>query len=252
MQRQPVPGMAAWWKADSLTLGDDAAVSVWEDSSGNGYHATASGGNIKFRTNVLNGMPIVRLPSDQWLTSTLSAGQPQMTIFTVVKYSLATSNPSVLGGSGNSARQLQVATTTMQMRFVSQNVSQLALGASNTNTTTFYSRTYDRYNNGTATPFTHRLFLNGAQNGSTTTSSTALNPNTTTVIGKAGSSNFAGDIAEIIVYYTPLSTEDRALVHSYLQDKYAITMADYVPPVTASPYKRFNGTEFVNLTVTKF
>jgi hypothetical protein len=49
-------------KADAQALNDDDAVSTWTDSSGNGNDATQGTGSAKptFKTNILNGEPVIR------------------------------------------------------------------------------------------------------------------------------------------------------------------------------------------------
>jgi len=58
-----ITGLLAWWKADAITgLSDGAPVSSWPDSSVNGNNATqaSSGNRPLYKTNILNGKPVVR------------------------------------------------------------------------------------------------------------------------------------------------------------------------------------------------
>jgi hypothetical protein len=56
-----IPNLAMWLKADALTnLTDGQTVSTWTDASGNGANATLAAGAPQFKTNVLNGLPVVR------------------------------------------------------------------------------------------------------------------------------------------------------------------------------------------------
>jgi hypothetical protein len=62
-----VAGLKLWLKADSLALADGAAVTTWTDSSGNGNNATAVGAPV-FKTNILNGKPVIRFVGVQGFT----------------------------------------------------------------------------------------------------------------------------------------------------------------------------------------
>ena len=70
----PTNGLNVWLKADAiagLTNGD--FVSSWDDSSGNGNHATNSTA-IKqptYRTNVVNDLPAVRFNESSAMTNWL-------------------------------------------------------------------------------------------------------------------------------------------------------------------------------------
>ncbi len=48
-----------------------------------------------------------------------------------------------------------------------------------------------------------------------------------------------GDIAEVISYTRVLTAAERAQVHTYLQNKYAIQVADYVPAPSGPPSGQF-------------
>ncbi len=56
-----ISNLAMWLKADALTnLTDGQTVTNWPDSSTNGINATLAAGAPQFKTNVLNGRPVVR------------------------------------------------------------------------------------------------------------------------------------------------------------------------------------------------
>lgn len=78
----PAPGMAAWWKTDSLLgTADNTLVTSLIDSSGNGNTLTSSGAT--YRTNKLNGLP--------GLDYTIATGSSAMT--GPSSFWTATSNP---------------------------------------------------------------------------------------------------------------------------------------------------------------
>ena len=76
----------------------------------------------------------------------------------------------------------------------------------------------------------YAFHANGTANGSGSHAQT-LTAGLTTSIGAQGGTGLelmVGDIAELIVYDSVLSAANRATVHSYVQDKYGITVSDYV------------------------
>ena len=52
-----------WFAADHLSASDDDAIATWTDSSGNGRDAAQATGANKptFKTNIVNGLPVLRL-----------------------------------------------------------------------------------------------------------------------------------------------------------------------------------------------
>lgn len=86
-----LPGLAVWLKADALGLSNDDPVSTFTDQSGNGHSPAQSGAARPiFKTNVLNGLPVVRFTkSTHWMTCTgwaISAGS-NLSLFLVSKQS---------------------------------------------------------------------------------------------------------------------------------------------------------------------
>jgi len=57
-----ISGLNLWLKADELDLDNDDAVATWADSSGNENDATQTTNENRptFKTNILNGKPVVR------------------------------------------------------------------------------------------------------------------------------------------------------------------------------------------------
>lgn len=82
-------GLQAWYKADAGTSSvvDGAALSAWDDQSGNGRHlAQATGANQPlFQTNEQNGLPGVQFVTDDSMTSALSMALKPVTFIFVVE-----------------------------------------------------------------------------------------------------------------------------------------------------------------------
>lgn len=80
-------GLEVHWDADALSLSDDDEVTSFTDQSGNGHHATGAGPT--FKTNMLNGRPVVRFDGvDDYFSTAhdpaLQIAQP--TVFAVMRH----------------------------------------------------------------------------------------------------------------------------------------------------------------------
>ena len=96
-----ITNLALWLKADSITgLNDGDTVNTWNDSSTNARNATRELGAPVYKTNVLNGKPVVRFPADGESRFTFSQMSDIRTVFWVVKET-ATTNPHFLLGDDN-------------------------------------------------------------------------------------------------------------------------------------------------------
>lgn len=217
-----IVGRSLWLKADALALNDGDAVGTWADSSGNARDAVqASAGNKPvFKTNILNGKPVVRFDgvNHQFLrTAAFSSVFTSTTIFIVGK------------GTGNGV-------TTRYIDGITSNHRQHMLYV----TAKYWMTAGTDLNGGTADTNYHVIVSNF--NGA---SSSIFVDGTSIVTGNAGTNgmdgatigsdyvadtlgngaNHTGDIAEVIVYSPTLSAVDREIVEDVLGAKYAITMA---------------------------
>lgn len=241
--REIPTGMAAWWQASAVSGTEGSDVLSWVDSSPNGYDATGVGATKpKLRVGFINSQNSIEFSTTNNFTSTLTASQNIYTIFMVAAPSSTSGNRNVIGADATGGREFRYASATRQ------NVVRSVLAATASSTPAVVANQFEI---ATAVwdSLTQQVYVNGTLSidSSFTPSITA---GRTTLIG-AGTATYTGKISEIIVYHSKLSVGDRAQVHSYLQDKYGITVSDYVPPITDSPWKRFNGTEFVNVTMVK-
>lgn len=78
-----VPNLVAWYRADSLSLNDGDPVASWVDSSGTGNTVTqaTSGKKPTFKTNIRNGLPVLRFAGGQKLTGPASSISAPYSIF---------------------------------------------------------------------------------------------------------------------------------------------------------------------------
>src|SRR4051812_20669584 len=62
-----ISGCGPWYKADALSLLDGSGVATWIDSSASGFNITQTTSTKQpaFKTNVINGLPVVRFDSSK-------------------------------------------------------------------------------------------------------------------------------------------------------------------------------------------
>lgn len=203
-----ISGLKVWLKADGLVLADSDPVTTWADQSGNGNDVTQGTAGFKplYKTNIQNGLPIVRFDgTDDVLTAgfTITYG----TIFAVANFNSAGNFPAynglVVTDAGATAGDDYL----------------LGDGSGTTNI----------YNSGTTTVYVNKVltysfsplltFKLVSVVDSTPNSRTTLN------IGNdpaAGSRFWNGDVGEVIIYDTALSATDRGRVENYLNSKWAL------------------------------
>lgn len=207
-----VSGLLLWLKADWLNLNDGDTVPIWTDASGNANHATAATASNRpmFKTNIVNGKPALRYDgnSDVLVLTTLLTTVRQA--FIVMKWDDQVINyVPVLGG-----------TTTYDFHGTpgssyvvwSSYSSACVTGGSG-------------WNNGTSVgPTLIPKDRTSFQLIELQTSCNATVGNISRDRSTAARS-IHGDIAEVILYNTTLSTSDRQKVERYLRDKYKLTIA---------------------------
>lgn len=222
----PVAGMLAWYAADRITSppASGSALASWNDLSGNGYTASQGTGSQRptYETNVLNGKPVVRFAqsSTQFLaTSALSLG-PDYTLFAVADSS-GGSLPEVFIGA-----DVTGGTRIWQFRFNTGDVEAIAFSSGGaftaTQTATLASFNYLTMRTDASTV---QAFVNGTGGASTGISGTLNSGSQNVVLGDrntVGGSGLTGDIAEVLIYNTALSTTDRQTVESYLASKWGL------------------------------
>ena len=97
-------GLVAWYDASQITgKADSDAVSSWADSSGNGHTASQATGSKQplYKTNILNGFPVLRFDGiDDFMSVSSMGALTNHSVFVVAKDSAE--DWGVLGGpTGN-------------------------------------------------------------------------------------------------------------------------------------------------------
>lgn len=195
----------------SAATADGDVVGEWQDQSGSGNHATQATGSKKptLRTNVLNGLPVLRFDgSNDGLAPSGFTVASAHTIFVVAKAANSGGNYSVLTDDDgvpqlfcNGQWNLFTGSVTT-IGGTSANWNLLVLKGSGGST--------DCYLNGTPAATLGAVFA-----GVTALSLSGYGGHTTNV--------FNGDIAAVLVYDSALSASNRTKVENYLAAKYGLT-----------------------------
>lgn len=227
-----ISGLSARWRADSITgVTTGGAVASWPDTSSNGYTATNTSGSSSVPTFVsssINGQPAVRFAaaSSQRLVSNAPAGMAAQTIVAVMTPQTATTARTMRGGAnvpGPVQFCLENGTATARLQAVKQGIANIGFstGQPGVGTPVVTLLTYDS-NSGA-----YEFRINGTTSGTGTTIQT-LTADTTSIGANRTSQYFSGDIAELLVWSRVLTAGELASVDSYVQDRYGITVSDYL------------------------
>lgn len=213
----PSAGLVYRWRADSITgVSDGAAVSAWPAlTGGQDLAQPTSGSQPTYAASGIGGRPAVRWPSTSstahMVVSTLAVLSQPVTIAVVCKPSDTTNMHAV-----HVNEELQI------------NSSKWTLyGGANLiatdNATAVAQVVTGTYNGGSSL-----LHVNGAQQASG--AGGGVGTVATLNLGRHsnGTRYWRGDIAEVLMYSLALSAGQRSQLHSYVQDRYGITVADFV------------------------
>jgi hypothetical protein len=228
-----VPGLTAWYDASSasnFTFTTNPNIATWLDIAGGGYHLNATN-TPQFVSNAQNGLGVVRFvaASTQYLQNTTLPFYPERTIFIVRKFSLTSGQP-VIGFPTrftDTWRGLYVWATN-EYGFNTWNGD--SYGTSSFSSTAFQIDTAT-FRETSPTPFdsTWELRVNGSVKSLSTLRGTHVdrqqyaNGLYVSRGGAAGGSqHLQGDIAEILVYDSVLTTTQKETIEAYLTSKWGI------------------------------
>lgn len=230
-----IAGLKFWFKADAITaLVDGDPLTTWEDSHTTNVDATQATAAKKplYKTAILNALPVVRFDGvdDVMALATAIALGPDYTLFVVGKAPTGFAASPGLANMDTTNRifQFRYNSTGTGMEHIGFNTAPAAFTDTQTATATAFNvLTAQR------AALVVDTYVNGTSGGST--ASTGTNVSTTVDRSLWLGTNFGatngflnGDIAEVCLYGSSLSAGDRATVHTYIQDKYGITVSDYV------------------------
>jgi len=217
-----ISSLRLWVAADFITgLSDGTGVETWSDLSGNGYHATQATEALRpiYKTNIINGKPVLRFASGQFLGIT---GYP-------------TSD-----AAGTGIMVIDLPADPPALDNAPWHFSSSALGILLPRTTGNYYDSFgttNRYDSGNPTismanPTIYCVqtqlnsWINYLNNGENYASvSNTVGWTATPWIGKTHEGRYmTGDIAELIIYGKWLSVAEKLKIHQYLATKYNITL----------------------------
>lgn len=196
----------------TLTL-SGSNVTQWNDKSGNGTNAGAY--NTTPFPTYSSSNTSVQFSGAQGLTTSLSASTNIQSGFVVALFTAVANTNTLLGSAnGDGGRQFRVSGSVLQT--ISQSVAGVVTSGATLSNSIVYICEY--VNDGTT--LTHYLTGSTYASGSARTYGTTL----TTSIGLrfGGAEGFAGNIYEICVYNSALSTSARQQVEGYLATKWGL------------------------------
>jgi hypothetical protein len=209
-----IAGMRLWLKADSLVLNDGDPLTSWTDSSGSGNSPYTING-MTYKTNILNGKPIVRLRS--------GSGQAYSSFYLVAPYTIFVVEDPHDGTNGNAKRTLTSTDVNSLISIGRSGLSCYTTGVCSSASVDTPSVVDLRAPTGSAVSF----YLNGTDatyNGGTPPNGTDWG---TVSLGSANPYSEYGDtdLAEVIIYNSALSASDRQAIEDYLGVKWGITIS---------------------------
>lgn len=236
-----VTGLAAWYRADSLSLTDGTNIILWPDSSGNGNDLNSShGGSLPiFYRSRINSKPVAEFTygtGDDGIFRNSASGFSGSSFATFIVLRHNSSNLQeqyiyVIDDSGTCSglgltQTLRI--TTWQTDVAQPCVGYYETGAPAISDTTKFHSIVTTYN--AATP---RLGL--YQDGALVVSSApvialpTINYISLGNYGTGANKSLDGELAEILIYTTALSEINRVKISCYLSNKYALATAESCP-----------------------
>lgn len=258
-----IAGLQLWVKADQIAGNDGDSVSTWSDQSGSSRHLTeVTAGQdpiLKKAANGINSQNVVRFDGSNDVLAFLSTSIIQNLGATTMALVFRAANTTQDGTTPFLISTASAGSTRAAFFFglsadgklnvggrrLDADTSQFLQGGNKSTSPTFALAYFDWTNSDLT------LYENGTQTGQTLSFQTSGNTENTAsaeiCVGAANSvaaaAAFNGDVAEIIIYNSILSSTDRNLLGGYIQTKYALTIAGAVGD--ASPVQRLRRVYYV-------
>ncbi|MDP2037522.1 MAG: T9SS type A sorting domain-containing protein, partial [Ignavibacteria bacterium] len=221
----PTANLKLHLRSDLAVTSSSSAVSSWGDVSGfdNDASQSTSANQPTLVSNSMNGNPVIRFDGTNdyllsSLTSTLGIQNNPYEVFVVAKSS--SSNIQFLFASGGWEQYEYHLNGDQGARFIPVSSTYIDHG------------TVSNYTDGNAHVFSARASSSGGAvrvdgiDGATTSNNILSSSAVNFWLGARGSdltNYFYGDMAEVLLYNTNLSTSDRSTVEHYLATRYGIT-----------------------------
>jgi uncharacterized repeat protein (TIGR01451 family) len=215
-----LPGLVDWYDAsDASSLTLDASVTLWNDKSGNGANLAApaaSASRPALIASGINGLPAMAFSGGQYLYGT--TGFPvssDYSIATVSLFSGSTTNNIFSGytASGTSHALYGNSGSTATM-FQNGNI----VAGPSTGTAAFIGIGTSQTSTGSVS-----VYVNGGSAATGVTGNKNVTDPSIETGGYSGAANYlTGDIGEVLVYHSVLSTAERQWVEGYLACKWGL------------------------------
>lgn len=207
-----IPGLECWLKADSLALSDNDPVTTWEDSHTSNKDAT--GGSPLYKTNVVNGLPVVRFDGvDDAFTVALTNNDSTRTLFALVKNATTDNGEGVVGWGANG--RIASNGTDQDYQISSEAGNQTFTGSTGSNAVLLVAAWQSAsvgnlYVNGDGVTAwdPHDGWMNGVD--------------ATLELGNTGGIFWSGDFCEFLLYDTALSDAAVDSVRGYFDSKWGL------------------------------
>ncbi len=210
-----------WLRADDISQTDGTEVTSWSDASGNNNDVSRGTSGPTFETNEQNGLPVLRFDgADLFSGTTILSGTTGRSVFIAVNDGAGSGTFLELGAGGGAGASYQVD-------------DQISLDINGAN------RVFNAAASGSFELITVSNMSAAQvgsvilrQDGAALGESSASNPTTSINTGSGGiviggtdasTSDFVGDIAEIIVYDEWLNRSQETVVENYLAAKWGIS-----------------------------
>jgi hypothetical protein len=234
-----IPGLIGWWAARNIKfLADGNTVNDWPNWAPNPYgHMIKNAGTPVYKTNILNGLPVVRFPGTAEFTAPdfdfwspfVTKGHTIIAVSTISDTSFNTGNGQAICGKGTSSQfefalfgLYSVTKPKIEHWDLAGNVYATRQHGSDITQGVFTILT-SRLRYGVQS----KIWQNGGA-GAATTSFTGNMGNGTAALflgsRAAGVSPFKGDIAEVMIFNRALSDAELDAIHAYLGALYNIAV----------------------------
>ena len=225
-----ISGCKLWLDADDATTITEStgAIDQWDDKSGEGNHLTSlTTKRPTYVASSMNGKAVVLFDGvDDYMQRTTFVGgalaQPNM-IFIVIKESAegrAISGDYVYDGGAATGRHLFVLRTATQKDY---QVGHAAAAVLASGLTFSEDHQFTILHNGSSSEiWKDSTNLSASGDGGTANLDGFTLGDHYTLTDPSSTGNLGGEIAEVLIYNSSLSTADRGAVESYLQSKWIV------------------------------
>jgi hypothetical protein len=234
-----ISGLKVWFNADSIGQGDGTTVIAWGNDATSGVDEARDGTGATYETGEINGHAVVRFAtggslswedsgfnSATWSDAGLSTG---VTHFAVVNPN-ANDNGYLYGSGAGMGYTARNSKTNISRTGAGNSIGVIVEAISGP---IVHASTISDISDGA---FPTVFATNNGFSSVTNTATNAggnLSSDTVVTIGQPGS-NWAGDIAEIIMYDRVLNSSEFNAVGFYLENKYGLETA-FVGPLVPEP-----------------